>query len=113
MIISGGMNLFPDEVDRRLSGLPGVADIASFGVPHPRWGEALVIAVTRGDPSLTSDEVEALVKAAARERLSSYEQPKRVLVLERLPVTDVGKTDKRSLAEHHSRLFEELEVGQG
>jgi fatty-acyl-CoA synthase len=110
MIISGGVNLYPDDIDRRLSGINGVAEVASFGVEHPRWGEALVIAVVPSDATRSAPQTTELVETAARDRLSAYEQPKQVIVVDALPQTDVGKTDKRALVAAHSELFTTAQV---
>lgn len=111
MIISGGVNLYPDDIDRRLSGLTDTSQLVSFGVPHPRWGEALVLAVVPSDRSLPEADLVERVEAVARERLSAYERPKAVIVLDEMPLTDVGKTDTRRLAEMHAQLFETSRVG--
>ena len=102
MLISGGYNVFPSEVERRLGVIDGVRELAAFGVPHPRWGEATVVAVVR-EPHC--DVAEEAVESAARERLAAYERPKMVLFLESLPHTAVGKVSRSDLADRYRDLF--------
>jgi acyl-CoA synthetase (AMP-forming)/AMP-acid ligase II len=93
MIVSGGMNVYPAEVEAALAGLPGLAEIAVIGAPHERWGETVVaIAVARD-----ADLDEAAVIAVARERLASYKKPTRVVFVPALPRTASLKIDKPEL----------------
>jgi fatty-acyl-CoA synthase len=82
MIVSGGMNVYPAEVERVLAQAPGVIDVAVFGVAHERWGETVVAAVV-GRPGETID-VDGVL-AYARERLAGYKKPTTVHVLDELP----------------------------
>ena len=93
MIVSGGMNVFPAEVEASLADLPGLAEIAVFGVPDARWGETVVAVAVRSDPSLD----EAAIIAAARERIASYKKPTRVRFIDELPRTASLKVDKPEL----------------
>lgn len=94
MIVSGGMNVFPAEVEAALVDLPGLEEIAVFGVPDEKWGETVVAVARRSDPSLD----EAAVIAAARERIASYKKPTTVrFVDEPLPRTASLKIDKPEL----------------
>jgi fatty-acyl-CoA synthase len=111
IVISGGVNLYPDDIDRRMSGIDGVHAVASFGVAHPRWGEALVMAVAVGAAARgRADEIRDTVAAQARERLGDYEQPKHVVVLAELPETDIGKIDTKRLKNDYADIFEVSEV---
>jgi fatty-acyl-CoA synthase len=94
MIISGGFNIYPKEIEDVLAGHPDVATAAVIGVPHPTWGEA-VKAVVVGRPGATVD-TEALV-ALVKQRKGAHHAPKSVDVVEALPVTPVGKVDKKVL----------------
>jgi acyl-CoA synthetase (AMP-forming)/AMP-acid ligase II len=102
MLISGGYNVFPSEIERRLGAVDGVRELAVFGVPHPRWGEATVVAVV---PEADSTSVEEAVRAAAGERLATYERPQKVVVVDNLPLTAVGKVDRGDLAKAYHGLF--------
>jgi acyl-CoA synthetase (AMP-forming)/AMP-acid ligase II len=106
MFISGGYNVFPGEIERRLGAVEGARAIAAFGVPHPRWGEATVVAVVPQGDGASSDELAATVERAARERLAAYERPKRVVVVDDLPLTAIGKVSRRDLASRFEGMFD-------
>jgi len=94
MIISGGENVYPAEVENALMGHEGIADVAVIGVPDDKWGEvgkALVIAVPDG--GVTGDEILAF----ARERLAGFKCPKTVEFVEVIPRNPSGKILKREL----------------
>jgi malonyl-CoA/methylmalonyl-CoA synthetase len=94
LIISGGLNVYPREVEAALEDHPAVGQVAVAGVPSERWGEEVVaFVVPAGD--LDGD---ALI-AHCRQRLSSYKCPKRVLALDELPVNRMGKVRRDALAE--------------
>lgn len=93
MIITGGLNVYSTEVEQALATIDGIAEISVTGVPHPDWGEAVVAFVVPSRPDLTPDEV----RTAARDLLTTYKRPKEVVLVESLPVTAVGKIDKKEL----------------
>lgn len=95
LIVSGGMNVYPAEVERAILSDPGVRDVAVFGVPHPRWGEGVAAAVVpeAGAP-LDADQVIAI----CRRQLASYKKPTRILFLDELPVNAGKKVDKNQLS---------------
>jgi len=94
MIIRGGENIYPKEIEDVLTGDPAVLEAAVVGVPDEKWGE-VVVAFVQARPGTTVD-VDAL-KARCREQLSGYKRPTAIHVLEVLPKSAVGKLDKRSL----------------
>ena len=96
MIISGGSNIYPAEVEAAISAHPGVADCAVFGVPDPEWGEQ-VKAVVQRLPGADVD-AEALI-VWCRERIAAYKCPKSVDFQEELPREASGKLKKRYLRE--------------
>jgi acyl-CoA synthetase (AMP-forming)/AMP-acid ligase II len=96
MIISGGFNIYPAEVEQAFLSYPSVADCAVVGMPHEYWGEA-VVAVIQSRPGETVD-VEAL-QLAMRERLGPVKLPKAIHVWDELPKSAVGKVLKRSVRE--------------
>lgn len=99
MIITGGFNVYASEVEQALAGLAGVREVAIIGVPHPDWGEAIVAYVI---PS-TADTTPEQILHDARSVLTGYKRPKEVVLTQKLPVTAVGKIDKKELrkvAEH-------------
>jgi long-chain acyl-CoA synthetase len=93
MVITGGENVYPAEVEAVLRRHPGVADVAVFGVPDPRWGEAVAAAVVPRDPSLTTDELVAFSHGL----LAGYKRPRTVLLLAELPRNAAGKVLRRRL----------------
>jgi len=93
LVISGGCNVYPREVESELDALPGVAESAVFGAPHPGVGEGL-------PPSLCPRPSGAVGSADHRvlnERLARYKVPKRVLLVAELPRNTMGKVQKSAL----------------
>jgi long-chain acyl-CoA synthetase len=94
MVISGGVNIYPAEIEAVLITMPGVADCALFGVPDAEFGECLVAAVqTVAGVTLTTPQVQAFL----RERIAGYKVPRQVTFHEALPREDSGKIFKRKL----------------
>ena len=92
MIITGGVNVYPAEVENALDAHPGVAEVAVIGVPDEDWGEAVcAVVVAAGDL-----DIDQLTRFAA-DRLSGPKRPKRVVVVDELPKTGTGKVLKRDL----------------
>ncbi|MFV3073542.1 long-chain-fatty-acid--CoA ligase [Niveispirillum fermenti] len=98
MIISGGENIYPAEVENALFGHPDVADVAVVGVPDPRWGEA-VKAVIVPKPGCTPDPA-GLIEWA-RGRIAGYKLPKSIDFAEALPRSAAGKVLRRDLRERY------------
>jgi fatty-acyl-CoA synthase len=96
MIISGGENIYPAEVENALASHPAVADYAVIGVPDERWGEAVKACVTL-KPGVTATAEEII--RHTRERLAHYKCPKTVDIMEALPRNPSGKVLKRMLRE--------------
>jgi long-chain acyl-CoA synthetase len=94
MIISGGMNIYPAEIEAALDRHPGIYDVAVFGIPSEEWGEVVHATVVRSPgSSLTAEEI----KAFARENLAGYKVPRSVDFTGELPRTGSGKVLKRQL----------------
>jgi fatty-acyl-CoA synthase len=94
MIVSGGFNVFPPEVEDVISSHPDVAAVAVIGVPDERWGEAVkAVVVPRPGAEIVADELIELVKAAK----GSVHAPKSVDVVEEIPLSPLGKPDKKAL----------------
>jgi malonyl-CoA/methylmalonyl-CoA synthetase len=102
LIISGGFNVYPAEVEGAVEALPGVAECAVIGVPHPDFGEG-VVAVVIPKPGAQLDERE-MQKALAGE-LAKYKLPKRIYVADGLPRNAMGKVQKKDLRERHKDTF--------
>lgn len=96
LIISGGANVYPAEVERVLVGMEGVAECAVFGMPHEKWGEAVTAAVVC-EPGVQLAEADVI--AFVRTRLASYKKPTAVLFLDELPVNASMKVQKHKLRE--------------
>jgi long-chain acyl-CoA synthetase len=96
MIITGGFNVYPREIENVISEIPGVREVAVLGAPDERWGEAITAFV-----SLTpdSDVTSETIIAHCRDHLGGYKVPKKVLVMEDLPKGGTGKIKKPDLRE--------------
>jgi acyl-CoA synthetase (AMP-forming)/AMP-acid ligase II len=95
MIISGGMNIYPAEIEAALEAHPDIYEAAVFGIPSEEWGETVhAVVVARPGSSLTADAVTSF----ARDHLASYKIPRSVSFLDdELPKTGSGKILKREL----------------
>lgn len=93
MIISGGMNIYPAEIEAALDNDPDIYEVAVFGIPNEEWGEAVHAVVVAARPGLTAEEV----MAYARDHLAGYKVPRSVSFVEELPKTGSGKVLKRDL----------------
>ena len=96
MVISGGVNIYPAEIEAELHKMPGVGDCAVFGIPDDEFGESLC-AVVQPQPGATLSEVD--VRSFLRERVAGYKVPKKVEFRSDLPREDSGKIFKRKLRE--------------
>jgi len=103
LIISGGLNVYPKEVEEQIDDLPGVVESAVIGVPHPDFGEA-VLAVVVGRPGSALEE-DGIV-AGLQGRLARFKQPKRVFVVDDLPRNTMGKVQKNALRDEYAGTFD-------
>jgi malonyl-CoA/methylmalonyl-CoA synthetase len=101
LIITGGFNVYPKEIEALIDDLPGVLESAVIGVPHPDFGEAVVAIVVPNSPDLTTD---AVAQACARD-LAKFKQPKKIILMEALPRNTMGKVQKKALRESHEKTF--------
>jgi long-chain acyl-CoA synthetase len=99
MIVSGGENVYPVEVEETLAQHAGVADVAVIGVPDPHWGEAVKALIVPRPGTRTAPED---LIAFARERLAGYKLPRSVDFVAELPRTPSGKVLKRELRERYA-----------
>ncbi|MCP5327030.1 MAG: malonyl-CoA synthase [Steroidobacteraceae bacterium] len=102
LVISGGFNIYPKEIELQIDALPEVVESAVIGVPHPDFGEGVVAVVVRRSGA-TLDE--AQVQAALHERLARFKQPKRVFFVDGLPRNAMGKVQKARLREQYAMTF--------
>jgi malonyl-CoA/methylmalonyl-CoA synthetase len=103
LIISGGFNVYPKEIEAEIDAIVGVAESAVIGVPHPDFGEG-VTAIVVGRSALD----EAAVLAALQPRLARYKLPKRVFFVEELPRNTMGKVQKNVLRETYATIYAAL-----
>ncbi|MGY6411329.1 MAG: malonate--CoA ligase [Alkalilacustris sp.] len=102
LIITGGYNVYPKEVEQLLDEAPGVRESAVIGVPHPDFGEA-VLGVLVPEPGSQPDI--GAIAAGLRDRIARFKQPKAILVVDDLPRNTMGKVQKNLLRERFSGYF--------
>lgn len=102
LVISGGYNVYPKEVESEIDAVAGVLESAVFGVPHPDFGEGVTAAVVL-KPGVGLSEPDIL--EAIRPRLARYKLPKRVLVVAELPRNTMGKVQKNVLRAANASLY--------
>ncbi len=95
MIISGGMNIYPAEIEAALDASPDVYEVAVFGIPDEQWGESVYAAVVPSREGVTAEQIVAF----ARQHLAGYKVPRTVTFVDELPKTGSGKVLKRQLRE--------------
>lgn len=104
IIITGGYNVHPNEVETAINALPGVRDCVVFSAPHPDYGEAVSAAVeTISEQPLLS---EARMITRLKERLAGYKVPKRILVVDGLPRNEAGKVLRRQVQDRFRGLYD-------
>jgi malonyl-CoA/methylmalonyl-CoA synthetase len=102
LIISGGFNVYPKEVEVEIDALPGVVESAVVGVPHPDFGEGVTaVVVKQAEAALSEDSI----LAALAERLAKFKLPKRVLFADQLPRNAMGKVQKNLLRSTYRDLY--------
>jgi fatty-acyl-CoA synthase len=101
MIVTGGFNVFPREVEDVVAEHPAVAQVCVVGAPDDKWGEAVTaVVVLRADAPRDDAAIDAMtaeIQSAVKERKGSVQSPKRVVVVDSLPVTGLGKPDKKAV----------------
>ena len=98
MIISGGVNIYPAEIEGVLAGHPAVADVAVIGVPDDEWGES-VKAIVHVREGVDASEITPELSAHCREQLAGYKVPRSFDFVDAIPRTGTGKIEKRVLRE--------------
>ncbi|MBX6323633.1 MAG: AMP-binding protein, partial [Rhodospirillaceae bacterium] len=104
LIISGGLNVYPKEVELLIDQMAGVGESAVIGVPHPDFGEGVIAVVTPRDGQPPPDG-ERIIARLKRE-LAGFKVPKRVFVVDELPRNAMGKVEKARLRERFAHAFE-------
>jgi len=95
MIISGGENVYPAEIENVIVGLDGVKETAVIGIPSPKWGESPLAVVVKADDALTAEHV----LSVCQEKLAKFKQPVKVEFIDAIPRNPTGKPLKRILRE--------------
>ena len=93
LVISGGYNVYPKEVEALLDEMPGVIESAVIGVPHADFGEGVVAVLVTGGTDVDTEQVDRFLAG----RLARYKQPKRVVSVDQLPRNAMGKVQKNVL----------------
>jgi malonyl-CoA/methylmalonyl-CoA synthetase len=102
LIISGGYNVYPKEIEGYIDEMPGVVESAVIGLPHPDFGEA-VAAVVVHKPGASVDATDVINRLKGQ--IANYKVPKRVFVVDELPRNAMGKVQKALLRERHRATF--------
>ena len=106
VVISGGLNVYPAEVETAIGDLPDVADVAVIGAPHPDFGEGVVaVVVSATGHALETAEVRTHLKGV----LAGFKQPQRVEMVSELPRNAMGKIQKNSLRDQFKHVFTHAE----
>ena len=102
LVISGGFNVYPKEIESEIDAMPGVVESAVIGVPHADFGEGVtaVVVCNKG-----ADVTEASVLKALDGRLAKFKMPKRVFVVDELPRNAMGKVQKNILRDTYAKIF--------
>jgi fatty-acyl-CoA synthase len=105
MIVTGGFNVFPREVEDVVAEIPAVAQVGVIGVPDEKWGEAVTaVVVLKPGVSVDLDTLTADIQALVRDRKGPVHVPKQVIIAESLPLTGLGKPDKKALRAQHGAV---------
>jgi len=100
LIITGGFNVYPKEIESLIDDIPGVVESAVIGVPHPDFGEGVVaVIVPEGDPD------PGAIRNVLTRDLAKFKQPKELIFLDTLPRNTMGKVQKKQLREDYADLF--------
>ncbi|GCD89222.1 fatty-acid--CoA ligase FadD8 [Nocardioides sp. LS1] len=97
MIVTGGFNVFPREVEDVVAEHPSVAQVGVIGTPDEKWGEAVTAIVVLREGCELTDDVVAEIQQMVRDRKGSVQAPKQVIAADALPLTGLGKPDKKAL----------------
>jgi malonyl-CoA/methylmalonyl-CoA synthetase len=102
LIISGGYNVYPAEIEGYINDMPGVAESALVGVPHPDFGEVgVAVVIAKPGARLDGEQIVAQLKS----QLANFKIPKRCFVVDELPRNTMGKVQKNLLRDQHKQLF--------
>src|SRR6185312_5542681 len=103
LIISGGFNIYPKEVELLLDEQEGVLESAVIGLPHPDFGEGVVGVVVPKNGGVVEEEK---LLAAIHDKIARFKQPKRIFAIDELPRNTMGKVQKQALRERFADTFQ-------
>jgi malonyl-CoA/methylmalonyl-CoA synthetase len=109
LIITGGFNVYPKEIETEIDALPGVVESAVIGVPHPDFGEGVTAVVVKDKGANLSEQT---ILAALEGRLAKFKLPKRVIFVEDFPRNTMGKLQKNILRDRYAEIFAESARGR-
>ena len=99
LVITGGLNVYPKEVEDCLNQLPGIQESAVIGIPHPDFGEALVAIITSENGTLIEEQN---IITALKQDLASFKVPRRIIRVPNLPKNVMGKVQKNILRKNYA-----------
>jgi malonyl-CoA/methylmalonyl-CoA synthetase len=103
LIISGGYNVYPAEIEGSINDMPGVAESAVVGVPHPDFGEVgVAVVIAKAGASLDPDQIIADLKS----QLANFKIPKRCFIVAELPRNTMSKVQKNLLRDQYKGLYQ-------
>ena len=103
LVITGGLNVYPIEVEDQIDALPGVVESAVVGLPHADFGEAVTAVIATGGPTTLTEQD---VLAALETKLAAFKRPKRVIFVDELPRNTMGKVQKAALRSRYATLYD-------
>ncbi len=103
LVITGGLNVYPKEIEELIDAMPGVVESAVIGLPHPDFGEAVTAVVVRQNSPAGAALTEALIIGAIKGRLANFKVPKWVYLVDQLPRNAMGKVQKNLLRQEYRR----------
>ena len=102
LVISGGFNIYPKEIESKIDEITGIKESAVFGVPHPDFGEGLTaVVVLEKDTVITAN----VVKVYLKNDLAKFKQPKQIFIVDELPRNTMGKVQKKALREEYTDIY--------
>ena len=102
LVITGGFNVYPKEIETEIDGMPGVVESAVIGIAHPDFGEGVTAVVVRAKGAAIDEKQ---IAAALEGKLAKFKQPKRIIFLDDLPRNTMGKVQKNVLRERYKDLY--------
>lgn len=103
LVITGGLNLYPKEIEELIDAMPGVIESAVIGLPHPDFGEAVSAVVVREKTAAGASLTESAVIAAIKDGLANFKMPKWTYFVDQLPRNAMGKVQKTVLRGQYQR----------